>query len=205
MSTTRYTELGQNRIDYIVYHNVLEAQKLLYDEGFESVEDPQDLVEAIKELVREKGRSVIEALLKIHPDKKAILSIASPVAICNSCKGKLTDTKKEGCGSCKKASALKEDSFISDSDQTNHKTSLSLLIEKYNNASNDSALQKEIGKEIETQFNAMGFNTPERSVKEEPLIETSHTLLTKRELGIYASIFGAGLFMGWVFSYSKNS
>ncbi|WP_299213706.1 hypothetical protein [uncultured Dokdonia sp.] len=201
MKTTRYTELGQNRIDYIVYHNILEAQKLLYDEGFESVEDPEDLVDAIKELVREKGRKIIEALLKIHPDKKAILSMVSPPKVCENCKTKLDDTKKSGCGSCKKASALPQDNFISESGETDRNTRLEALIKKHRATPNDSELEKE----IEALWNSLRSDAPTPPLKEELKTETSYALLTKRELGIYASIFGVGMFMGWVFSFSKNS
>ncbi|GGG36040.1 hypothetical protein GCM10011344_41160 [Dokdonia pacifica] len=200
MNTTRYIGLGQNRIDYIVYHNIAEAQKLLYDAGFESPESPDDLVEAIKELVRKQGRTVIEALLKIHPDKKAILSIEGVSKVCENCKTKLSDTKKSGCGSCKKAATLKEDDFISDPDSLEPSARLQVLIGKHKGTSNKGELEKE----IEQLWNSLRTTSPKQPLAEET-IPTNYNLLTKKELCVYASIFGIGVLMGWGFSYSKNS
>ena len=197
MNHIPYTALGQNRIDYIVYHNSLEAQKLLYNQGFESPEDPDDLVEAIKELVREKGRPVIEALLKIHPDKKAILAIADIPKVCENCKTKLGQTKNKGCASCKKATASLEDNFTGNPKELDSNARLRYLIAKHKANPTD----KELEKEIESLWNALR-TTPKKEVKQE---QVNQTLLTKKELCIYASIFGVGILMGWGFSYSKNS
>ena len=197
MNHTQYTELGQNRIDYIVFHNMLEAQKLLYDQGFESPEDPDDLVEAIKELVREKGREVIEALLKIHPDKKAILSIADIPKLCENCKTKLGETKKKGCTSCTKAPAPLEDNFTGDPKELDSNARLRYLITKYKANPTDKGLEKE----IEAIWDSI--RTTSKKIKEPET--TNQSILTKKELCIYASIFGIGILMGWGFSNSKKS
>ncbi len=196
MNHTQYTELGQNRIDYIVYHNILEAQKLLYDQGFESPEDPDDLVEAIKELVRKEGRVIIEALLKIHPDKKAILAINGTVKVCENCKEKLGQSKNKGCASCTKATAPLEDNFT-DPNALEDKEHHDYLVNKY--TSNPS---KDNEKEVETHWDSIRTKPKEEVIKKE---ETSQSLLTKKELCIYVSIFGLGMLMGLGFSYSKNS
>ena len=197
MNHTQYSELGQNRIDYIVFHNMLEAQKLLYDQGFESPEDPDDLVGAIKELVREKGQEVIKALLKIHPDKKAILAIADIPKVCENCKTKLGKTKKQSCASCTKASAPLEDNFTGDPKELDSNARLRYLITKHKANPTDTKLEKE----IEALWNAIR-TTPKKPIEKET---TNQSILTKKELCIYASIFGVGILMGWGFSNSKNS
>ncbi|WP_299212607.1 hypothetical protein [uncultured Dokdonia sp.] len=197
MNHTRYAELGQNRIDYIVYHNILEAQKLLYDQGFESPEDPEDVVEAIKELVRQKGREVIEALLKIHPDKKAILSIADISKLCENCKTTLGQSKKQGCTSCTKKTASLEDNFTEEPRELDSNARLHYLITKHKANPTDTELEKE----IEALWNTIRTK-PEKAIEKQT---TNQRLLTKNELCIYASIFGIGVLMGWGFSYSKNS
>ena len=202
MNHTQYTELGQNRIDYIVYHNILEAQKLLYDQGFESPEDPDDIVEAIKELVRKEGRVIIEALLKIHPDKKAILAIADLPKVCERCKTKLGQSKNKGCASCSKATVPTEDNFLADPNALDDKARLNYLVGKY--TSNPS---KENEKEVETHWDSIRTKPKEEEEEEEVIKkeEANQSLLTKKELCIYASIFGLGMLMGLGFSYSKNS
>ncbi|MFC4633512.1 hypothetical protein ACFO3O_06315 [Dokdonia ponticola] len=206
MNQIQYTALGQNRIDYIVFHNIKQAQKLLYDEGFESPEDPYDLVEAIKELIREKGREVIKALLKIHPDKNAILAIADTVKVCENCKTKISDTKKKGCSSCKKkgcascekATVSLEDNYTTDSEELEATTPLDDLVNKYK-----ASPSKELEKEIEARWNSIRL-TPKKELKEKPTTP-DYGFITKKELAIYTSIFGLGLLLGIGFTYSKNS
>ncbi len=206
MNQIQYAALGQNRIDYIVFHNIMEAQKLLYDQGFESPEDPYDLVEAIKELVREKGGEVIKALLKIHPDKNAILAIADTVKVCENCKTKLGESKKKGCSSCKKksctsckkAAASLEDNYTTDPKKLDSDTHLVYLFKKY-----EENPSKENEKEIEAYWDATR-TSPKESIIEKP-DKPDYGFITKKELGIYTSIFGLGLLLGIGFTYSKNS
>lgn len=193
MNIIPYIALGQNRIDYIVYHNTLEAKKLLYDKGFEPPQDPEDVAEAIKELVRNNGETAITSLLQIHPDKNAILSTFGSRTICSSCKSAITDKDKGGCNSCK---ASKEDAFVDD--VTDDRSRLQMLYKKYNENPNDLSLEKE----IESLWNTLR-SSKNASVKQEETPQPT-MLLTKKELLIYSGIFTAGVLLGMGLSFSKT-
>ncbi|MBS1635372.1 MAG: hypothetical protein JST26_05570 [Bacteroidetes bacterium] len=64
---------AQNRIDYIVLQKPSDAAGILEKYGYEPPQKPEDLVKAVKLLVRKKGEPVIQDLINIHPEKKLIL------------------------------------------------------------------------------------------------------------------------------------
>ena len=99
---TQAITLAQNRIDYIVYHNTEKVGDLLEDYGFEVPENPQHLAEAIRELVRKRGRSVIKDLIAIHPDKRVILELESKatMSVCESCQNDSFNSISNSCSSC---------------------------------------------------------------------------------------------------------
>lgn len=66
---------AQNKIAYIVYSNPTATAALIEEYGYEAPQDPHQLVDVTKDLVKKKGIGVIKSLLQIHPDKKAILSL----------------------------------------------------------------------------------------------------------------------------------
>jgi hypothetical protein len=67
---------AQNRIDYIVLQNPSEAAKIVEKYGYEAPAKVDDLVQAVKLLVKKKGEPVIKDLIAIHPEKKLILEIS---------------------------------------------------------------------------------------------------------------------------------
>ena len=95
-------QLAQNKIDYIVYSNPKEAGAILYDYGYEIPNTHQDLAKAIKLLIKKEGIQIIEELLKIHPDSKAILSVnkeAQEDHFCSVCNSSY-NPEDNYCGSC---------------------------------------------------------------------------------------------------------
>ena len=64
-----------NRIEYIALGNPSGAGSLVERYGYRAPEDPLELVKLLKLLVRKRGRTVIEDLLRIHPEKEAILKV----------------------------------------------------------------------------------------------------------------------------------
>lgn len=64
---------AQNRIDYIVLQKQAEVAKILNKYGYEPPNKPEELVKAVKLLVRKKGEPIIKELIKIHPEKQLIL------------------------------------------------------------------------------------------------------------------------------------
>jgi hypothetical protein len=74
MIKARRSKLAQSRIDYIVYGNPKQVSKLVYDYGYEPPKSLRDLSDAVHELINEKGKKVVLDLVKLHPDRDAILS-----------------------------------------------------------------------------------------------------------------------------------
>lgn len=89
---------AQNRIDYIVYSNPGRSRKLLHDYGYEAPKNIHQVVAAIKELVKSKGKKVIKGLILIHPEKELILKETghgqSYNSFCGACSSNYC-----GCGS----------------------------------------------------------------------------------------------------------
>lgn len=96
------SRFAQNRIEYIVYGNPKEATELVHNYGYESPKDVHELVQAIKELVRRKGRKVIKDLIKIHPDKKAIVKLSRQREdnFCGACSSYSYNSEDNFCGAC---------------------------------------------------------------------------------------------------------
>ena len=66
---------GQNRIDYIVYHQPFDAAKILEKHGYQAPKKAEELAKAVKLLIKKKGESAIKELIQIHPEKKLILEL----------------------------------------------------------------------------------------------------------------------------------
>lgn len=64
---------AQNRIDYIVLQKQADVAKILGKYGYEAPNKPEELVKAVKLLVRKKGEPIIKELINIHPEKQLIL------------------------------------------------------------------------------------------------------------------------------------
>lgn len=67
---------AQNRIEYIVLQKPSEAAKIVEKYGYEAPPKVDELVKAVKLLVKKKGEPVIKELINIHPEKKLILEVS---------------------------------------------------------------------------------------------------------------------------------
>lgn len=67
---------AQNKIDYIVLQKPSEAAKIVEKYGYEAPPKADELVKAVKLLVKRKGEPVIRDLINIHPEKKLILEVS---------------------------------------------------------------------------------------------------------------------------------
>lgn len=65
----------QNRIDYIVLQKPTEAAKIVEKYGYEPPKKVDELVKAVKLLVKKKGEAVVKELIAIHPERKLILEV----------------------------------------------------------------------------------------------------------------------------------
>lgn len=66
---------AQNRIDYIVLQKPTEAAKIVEKYGYEPPKKVDELVKAVKLLVKKKGEAVVKELIAIHPERKLILEV----------------------------------------------------------------------------------------------------------------------------------
>ncbi|QKX05362.1 hypothetical protein HN014_10695 [Aquimarina sp. TRL1] len=100
----RHRKFAQNSIAYIVYNNPDAVRKLIHHSGYIPPSDIHELVSATKELVRLQGKDTIARLLRIHPDKKAILSLSdtstSKKGSCHFCNYDHFNSEDNYCGFC---------------------------------------------------------------------------------------------------------
>ncbi|CAA0147892.1 MULTISPECIES: hypothetical protein [Flavobacteriaceae] len=201
--------LAQNRIDYIVFHNTDAANDILFDYGFEKIDNQQHLSQAVKELVKNKGRKVIKDLLEIHPDKAAILQVNtvenSKCAACGENAVVHTErsrsTKAENycksCGHSNYAGSGDEDSFL---DQFNSYDDKAL--EKYYQdivkRSNEDLEDKNLAQEVQMVWNELRKRKESKpESKPEVAAEKPKGIhITKDEMLLFGVVFIAGVLVG---------
>ncbi len=151
--------IPQNRIDYMVLHNEDAVRRLIFEQGFEPPKDATELVLTTKELIRKNGKDVIKKLLALHPDKKAILELNTPIKTtsCNACNKSGYNIEDNFCGGCGHSNYIgsgDEDSFLEQFSDTPDKK-----LEKYyttavkkSNAAPDS---KNLAAEVQMIWNEL--------------------------------------------------
>lgn len=72
--SSKRSPLAQSRIDYIVFGNPRDVKRLVYDYGYEPPKSLPDLSEAVRQLIRQRGKKVVVDLVKLHPDREAFLA-----------------------------------------------------------------------------------------------------------------------------------
>lgn len=193
--------LGQNRIDYIVYHNPDEVSSLLYQYGFEPPKDHEHLAEAVKELARKKGRKVIKELIQLHPDKDAILKLNEPKedGFCGACSNDSYNTESNFCSSCghsNYAGSGDEDSFLNQFGGYKDKE-----LEKYYQGivkrSNADPENKNLAQEVQMVWNELRTRKEALKKEEEPKTEQPKSFgVTKDDLILFGVVFIAGALVG---------
>ncbi len=91
-----------SRIEYIVLSHLPQSKKLIEDFGYEAPEKATDVIQGIKFLIRKHKRKAVTALLKIHPDRKALIAIQREEEdhFCSACSESSYDPIEDQCGSC---------------------------------------------------------------------------------------------------------
>ncbi|MHA7058467.1 hypothetical protein ACWGOQ_0014690 [Aquimarina sp. M1] len=192
--------LAQNRIDYIVFHNTDAANNLLLNYGFEKIERQQHLSQAVKELVKNKGRKVIKDLLAIHPDKAAILQVNTVAdAKCPACSNNAFAKAENYCKSCghsNYAGSGDEDSFLSQFSSYDDK-GLENYYKGIVKRSNDSPDDKNLAQEVQMVWNEL---RKRKESKPEPKTATQEDQngihISKDEMLLFGVVFIAGILVG---------
>ena len=192
--------LAQNRIDYIVFHNTDAANNLLFDYGFEKIESQQHLSQAVKELVKNKGRKVIKDLLAIHPDKAAILQVNSVEdAKCPACNNNAFAKAENYCKSCGHSNysgSGDEDSFLNQFSSYDDK-GLENYYKGIVKRSNDAPEDKNLAQEVQMVWNEL---RKRKESKPEPKTATQEDQkgihISKDEMLLFGVVFIAGVLVG---------
>ncbi len=202
--------LGQNRIDYIVYHNTNAVSKLLNTYGFEAPEHPKHLSEAIKELTRKKGRKVIRELLQLHPDKDAILklNLSQKKGFCHTCNKYSYATEDNHCSSCGNSNTVTVnayDSFINPF--KNYKdNALERYYDRVVKRSNTNPEDKNLAEEVQNIWNEIRTRKLALKKEDDPKLKaTKRYSMTKNELLLFGVVFIAGTLVGYGLKFNfKN-
>ena len=192
--------LAQNRIDYIVFHNTEAANNLLFDYGFEKIESQQHLSQAVKELVKNKGRKVIKDLLAIHPDKAAILQVNTVEdAKCPACSNNAFAKAENYCKSCGHSNysgSGDEDSFLNQFSSYDDK-GLENYYKGIVKGSNDSPEDKNLAQEVQMVWNEL---RKRKESKPKPKTATQEDQkgihISKDEMLLFGVVFIAGVLVG---------
>ncbi|MEO9870362.1 MAG: hypothetical protein ABJQ69_03605 [Ekhidna sp.] len=98
----RRSRFAQKRIDYIIYGNPKGARHLIEEFGYEAPKNLHELVGVFHQLIRRKGRKAIKELIKLHPDRSAILKLEKikDDSYCASCSSYSYNTEDNYCGGC---------------------------------------------------------------------------------------------------------
>lgn len=199
---TKAVTLAQNRIDYIVYHNPEKVSDLLDGYGFEVPDNPTHLAEAMRELVRRRGRKIIKELIEIHPDKQAILKLNTDTtkSVCESCQNDSYNNEENLCNSCgySKYRGLGDQySFINQFE--NYK--LPELQNYYNRIlkeSNKNPNDKSLAQEVQLVWNELRTRKAiaKKQAEYTPTNERLRFAPTKEDLIIAGIIFFTGIVIG---------
>ena len=193
--------LGQNRIDYIVYHNPDKVSNLLYQYGFEPPKDQKHLAEAVKELARNKGRKVIKELIQLHPDKDAILKLSESQedSFCGACSNDSYNNESNFCSSCGHSNysgSGDEDNFLNQFGGYKDKE-----LERYYQGivkrSNADPENKNLAQEVQMVWNELRTRKEALKKEEEPKTEKPKSFgVTKDDLILFGVVFIAGALVG---------
>ena len=199
---TEAVTLAQNRIDYIVYHNPEKVSDLLDGYGFEVPDNPTHLAEAMRELVRRRGRKVIKELIEIHPDKQAILKLNTDTnkSVCESCQNDSYNNEQNSCNSCgysKYRGSVDQYSFINQFE--NYK--LPELQNYYNRIlkeSNKNPNEKSLAQEVQLVWNELRTRKAiaKKQAEYTPTKEKLRFAPTKEDLIIVGMVFFTGILIG---------
>ncbi|WP_010520464.1 hypothetical protein [Aquimarina agarivorans] len=202
-------QLAQNKIDYIVFHNPKKVSELLYNQGYEPPKDPIALSEAIKELSRKKGRTFIEDLVQLHPDKQTILSVNQSKAIsnCGACKNDSYNTEGNYCKSCGHSNYMgsgDEDSFLGQFEDYKDNE-----LEKYYRdivrKSNDAPENKNLAQEVQMIWNEIRKRKEKPSKPEQSPKEYQRKLISRDDLILIGVVFCAGALVGHGLKFNSSN
>jgi len=196
------SKLAQNRIDYIVYHNVENVSNLLDGYGFVVPENPKHLAQAIRELVRKRGRKIIKELIALHPDKETILKLhsTSNKSVCESCQNDAYNDTQNTCDSCgysKSSGSTNEYNFLNQFE--NYKLDeLQIYYDRILKESNKNPSDKKLAQEVQLVWNELRTRKAiaKKQAENTPTSGKFRFAPTKEDLIIVGVVFITGIIIG---------
>ncbi len=172
---TMCKEKAQNRIDYIVLQKPSEASKIVEKYGYEAPKKKDELVKAIKLLVKKKGEAVIKDLINIHPEKKLILELS----------GHKSD-ESSYCGCHSSYSGETKELLDHLSELSVH--DLTQLYEDSKKKSKENPEDKTMMAEVETVWDELKRRKKQTEKQEKQKEESTQSLWMKLGLAFFAGI-----------------
>ncbi|QKX04143.1 hypothetical protein HN014_04215 [Aquimarina sp. TRL1] len=195
--------LAQNSIDYIVLSNPGPIRKIIFDCGYEVPKDLRTLVQATKELIQKKGKTIISEILRHHPDKKAILSLEKKEKKkpCNSCNNDNYNNDDNFCGACGHSNyngSGDEDSFLdqfSDASDKEVKNYYDRIVKRSNANPEDQKLASEV-QMVWNEIRQRKLTEKDKEISPTVLVPQKVSEFGKDELVLLSVVFIAGYLVG---------
>lgn len=150
MRNTALNNPTPDRIEYIVYSHPDKVESLIEGYGYEAPEDLEELVETMKFLIRKYKKKAVIDLLKIHPDRKALLSLEEPKEdnFCSACANQNYNGEEHscGCGGHSNYTGSRTDFIaqLQEMGETELEEHYAKLLDKSNQNPNDKKLSEEL-------------------------------------------------------------
>jgi len=200
MKRNKRSKFAQNRIDYIVFGNPEGAARLVYDYGYEPAENLHDLSQAIRQLVRKKGRKAVKKLISIHPDRGAILKVEQGKEdnYCGMCSSYAYNPRDNYCGGCGHShydGTSDKKGFLArltDMGTDRLKTYYESIVRKSNNNPEDTALADE----VEMVWNELRQRKQKQDQEDPEDTKIRAMRRAKEGLIIVSLVFAAGILVG---------
>ena len=202
---TRRSRFAQRRIDYIVYGNPKAVRNLVEEFGYEAPRDIHDLVSASSELIRKKGRKVVKELIKLHPDRPAILKVEkikedSYCAACNSYSYNPESNYCGGCGHSNYSGSGHKETFLEQLIDKSTKE-LEAYYERILQKSNKTPQDKDLAEEVQLTFHELTKRKKEETddSKSDDIISDRMVIKYKDGMLILGLTLLAGIIVGTSF------
>lgn len=208
-SKIKRSRFAQNKIDYIVYGNPKAVRQMVYDFGYQVPRNIHDLAAASRQLIRLKGKEATRALVGLHPDRNAILSLEQGKEddYCPACSHHASNGEANYCGACGHVQYTGEDgqAFI-DKLVAMGLNELETYYEDLVTQSNKAPTEKQLAGQVEMAWNELRKRKEQASSEEQPAADHTGKITMRYEDGfiILTLAITAGILIGTSFKAAKH-
>lgn len=189
--------LKPDRLEYIVFHHPDKVKNLIEDFGHKPPSDLLALVEAVRFLIREYKQEAVVALLKLHPDRKALQAIDSEDEdqFCSACSENSYNAETHYCGSCGHSNYTGNRLEFLEQLRNMGEKKLQEYYENLVKKSNLHPEDKKLAEEVQLVWNHL---RNKKETHEEPIEESAPMVAMEQSLflGVFAMVFAVGVIVG---------